>query len=165
METHQGRGSAIVARVAVEGSRKSATSRDLWKGLVRFNRAQVGAIRYRRAVLSARDARGRLLGGLILQSYWRESYIELLWVSARARRGGLGGKLIQEAERQARRHGSRLIHVNTYSFQAPGFYEKQGYRRFGSLSGSPEGERRHFYVKALGTRLRRAPSRRRGRST
>jgi len=140
---------AVAPRVAVERSRKSATSRDLWKGLVTFNREQAGPLRYKRTVLSARDAKGRLLGGLILQSYWQETYIELLWVSARARRTGLGGKLIQEAERQARRHGSRLIHLNTYSFQAPRFYEKQGYRRFGSLAGSPKGERRHFYVKKL----------------
>jgi GNAT superfamily N-acetyltransferase len=143
---------AGVARIAVEGSRKSTTSRELWNGLVRFNRAQAGPIRYKRTVLSVRDARGRLLGGLILQSYWQESYIELLWLSARARRGGLGGKLIGEAERQARRQGSRLIHLNTYSFQAPGFYEKQGYRRFGSLAGSPKGEHRHFYVKELSMR-------------
>ena len=33
--------------------------------------------------------------------------------------------------------------------QAPGFYEKQGYRRFGGMSGSPKGESRHFYVKHL----------------
>ena len=137
------------ARVAVERSRTSATSRDLWKGLLGFNRQQVGPLRYKRTVLSVRDARGRLLGGLILQSYWQESYIELLWLSARARRGGLGSKLIREAERQAQRRGSRLIHLNTYSFQAPGFYEKQGYRRFGRLAGSPKGESRYFYVKKL----------------
>jgi GNAT superfamily N-acetyltransferase len=141
---------AIAARVAVERPRKSATSRDLWKGLVEFNRQQAGPLRYKRTVLSARDARGRLLGGLILQSYWQESYIELLWVAAPGRRTGLGSKLIQEAERQARRRGSRLIHLNTYSFQAPGFYEKHGYRRFGGLAGSPKGKSRHFYVKRLG---------------
>jgi len=89
------------------------------------------------------------LGGLILQSYWQESYVELLWVAARARSAGLGRKLMQEAERQARQRGSRLIHLNTYSFQAPRFYEKQGYRRFGGIAGSPKGASRHFYVKHL----------------
>ena len=100
-------------------------------------------------MLSARNESGRLVGGLILQSYWRESYIELLWLSARARDARVGARLIAEAERRARRRGSRLIHLNTYSFQAPGFYEKQGYRAFGVLAGSPKGERRHFYVKQL----------------
>ena len=137
------------ARVAVERSNAGKASRELWKGLVSFNRQQAGALKYSRTVVSVRDGKGRLLGGLILQSYWRESYIELLWLSARARRAGLGSKLIREAERRARRRGSRLIHLNTYSFQAPGFYEKQGYRRFGGMSGSPRGESRHFYVKRL----------------
>ena len=133
-------------------------SRELWQGLVRFNRAQAGPLRYTRIVLSARDSKGRLLGGLILQSYWRESYIELLWLSARARGEGIGSRLIREAERRARRRGSRLIHLNTFSFQAPGFYRKQGYRRFGAMTGSPKGHSRHFYVKQL-----RAMERRRAR--
>ena len=69
-------------------------------------------------------------------------------------RQGLGAKLLEEAERRARRRGSRVIHLSTYSFQAPGFYESQGYRRFGLISGSPRGHRRYFYVK----RLKRAGS-------
>lgn len=139
----------VEGQVVAERSDRSAVSRKLWEGLVRFNREQAGPFRYARTVLSIRDSRGRLLGGLILQSYWRESYIELLWLSARARGAGFGSRLIDEAERRARRHGSHLIHLNTYSFQAPGFYEKHGYRRFGGISGSPRGESRHFYMKRL----------------
>ena len=135
--------------MVAERSDPAAVSRALWKGLLRFNRDQAGPFHYKRTVLSVRDDKGRLLGGLILQSYWRESYIELLWLSARARRAGYGSQLIEEAERRARRRGSRLIHLNTYSFQAPGFYEKHGYQRFGGISGSPQGESRHFYVKRL----------------
>jgi hypothetical protein len=101
-------------------------------------------------VLTLRDRKGRLLGGLILQSWWRESYVELLWLSARALGGALETRLGGEAERQARESGSRLIHLNTYSFQAPRFYEKLGYRRFGGIAGSPKGASRHFYVKPLG---------------
>lgn len=136
-------------RVLAERSNASKVSRELWNGLIRYNRQQAGPLRYKRTVLSVRDGKGRLLGGLILQSYWKESYVELLWLSTRARRGGLGSKLIQEAERRARKRGSRLIHLNTYSFQAPGFYEKQGYQRFGGMAGSPQGASRHFYVKRL----------------
>ena len=135
--------------MAVERSRAWSVSGEIWKGLLRFNREQVGQTRYQRLVIGARDAKGRLLGGLILQSYWRESYIEAFWLSARARRSGIGAQLIAEAERLARKRGSRLIHLNTYSFQAPRFYAKQGYRRFGSLSGSPKGKSRFFYVKRL----------------
>ncbi len=140
-------------RLSVERSRKAATSRALWNGLLAFNRKQVGPVRYERTILSVRHGRGRLLGGLILESYWRESYIELLWLSERARGAGIGSRLIREAKRHAVQRGSRHIHLNTYSFQAPGFYEKQGYRRFASLKGSPKGASRHFYVKKLAAAL------------
>ena len=136
-------------RIAAERSNKTAVSRAIWKGIINFNRQLAGPLRVERTVLSARDGKRRLLGGLILLSYWRETSIEVFWLAARARRAGLGSRLIQEAERRARRRGSRIIHVNTYSFQAPRFYEKQGYRRFGGISGSPRGESRYFYVKRL----------------
>ncbi len=136
-------------RIVAEKADAGEVSRTLWKGLVRYNRAMAGPLRYTRTVLTVRDGRGRVLGGLILQSYWKESYVELLWLSARARRLGYGRRLIQEAERRARRRGSLLIHLNTYSFQAPGFYEKLGYRRFGGMAGSPAGASRHFYAKRL----------------
>jgi GNAT superfamily N-acetyltransferase len=130
-------------------SNATKVSRELWRGLVGFNRSKAGALNYSRDVIAVRGRHGRLLGGLILQSYWRESYIELLWLSDRARAKGHGSALLQEAERRAKRRGSRLIHMNTYSFQAPGFYKKQGYRLFGSISGSPRGATRYFYVKRL----------------
>ena len=136
-------------RIVAERSNKAAVSRAIWKGIINFNRQHAGPLHYERTVLSARDGKRRLLGGLILLSYWRESYIEVFWLAARARRAGLGSRLIQEAEHRARRRGSRLIHLSTYSFQAPRFYEKHGYRRFGGISGSPRGESRYFYVKRL----------------
>jgi len=137
------------ATITAERTNAAKTSAQLWDGLIRFNREQAGPLRYTRTVLAARDAKGKLLGGLILQSYWRESYVELLWLSKPARGSGLGSSLIKEAERRAKKRGSHLIHLNTFSFQAPGFYEKQGYQRFGGMSGSPKGESRHFYVKHL----------------
>jgi GNAT superfamily N-acetyltransferase len=136
-------------RIVLERSNPGAVARELWKGLVEFNRASVGPLRYSRKVITARGANGRLLGGLILESYLRESYVELLWLRASERGARLGSRLLREAERLARGRGSVLVHLNTYSFQAAGFYEKQGYRRFGAMSGSPRGGSRYFYVKRL----------------
>jgi GNAT superfamily N-acetyltransferase len=146
---HKRNAGALGLRVAAEGKRARASSRKLWEGLIRYNRQQAGPLRYTRTVLTVRDAKGRLLGGTILQSYWKETYVELLWLSAKARRLGYGRRLIQEAERRARRRGSVLLHLNTYSFQAPGFYEKLGFKRLGGMQGSPRGESRHFYAKKL----------------
>ena len=141
--------SADRTRIVVEGKRASAVSRQLWTGLMVYNRGKVGNARYVRKVVSARDAKGKLIGGCIVQCYWLECYVELLWLSPDARRKRTGSKLIQAAEKIARERGARHIHLNTFSFQAPRFYEKQGYRRFGTLSGSPKGQSRYFYVKRL----------------
>lgn len=136
-------------QLVIERSRSGAVSRELWKGLIAFNRKEGGSLHYRRTVISARDPKGRLLGGLILESYWRESYVELLWISAKSRGAGLGSLLLRKAESLAARRGSRIIHLNTFSFQAPRFYEAHGYRRFGRLTGSPAGHSRHYFVKYL----------------
>ena len=140
---------ASTPQLVVERSHSGTVSRELWKGLISFNRKKAGASRYRRTVISARSPKGRLLGGVIVESYWRETYVELLWVSEKSRGTGLGSRLLRKAEDLARRHGSRLIHLNTFSFQAPRFYQAQGYRRFGRLRGSPAGHSRHYFVKQL----------------
>ena len=137
------------ARVVVERKNAPKVARQLWRGLSRFNQETAGPFHYSRVVLTARGKSGRIVGGVILQSYWTETYVELLWLSERARRQGLGSELMREAERRARGRGSRLIHLSTYSFQAPGFYEKRGFRRCGRISGSPKGATRYFYVKRL----------------
>jgi len=137
------------ASIVAERSNARDASRLLWRGLARFNQKTAGKYHYRRTVLTARSDSGRIVGGLILQSWWKESYIELLWLSERERRRGVGSELVAEAERRARRRGSKLLHLNTYSFQAPRFYEKLGFRCCGRMSGSPKGESRYFYVKRL----------------
>ena len=52
-------------------------------------------------------------------------------------------------EAAAARQGARRVELNTFSFQAPGFYEKRGYRRVGALEPAV-GEYGHFfYAKEL----------------
>jgi GNAT superfamily N-acetyltransferase len=142
-------------RLALEPVPSGAVARMLWRGLIRHNTGKAGAPDYSRQVITARTARGRLVGGLILESYYLESYVELLWVSERSRTRGIGTRLLKRAEDLARARGSRLVHLNTYSFQAPAFYARLGYRRFGTLRGSPRGAQRFFYAKALAARRKR----------
>lgn len=126
-----------------------AVARRVRKGLIDYNARHAGAPRYRRLVLSARDARGRVVGGLTGELYWNALYVELLWLEAGARSLGLGRRLMQEAEKRARRARKDLIYLNTYSFQAPGFYRKLGFRSIGRIPDYPKGETRIFLVKNL----------------
>ena len=136
-------------RVVAERKDAGKVAKRVWRGLIRFNLETAGPFRYSRTVLTARSETGAIVGGLVMQSWWKESFVELLWLAKHARRHGMGSELIAEAERRARRRGSKLMHLSTYSFQAPRFYEKHGFRCIGKVSGSPEGESRFYYVKRL----------------
>ena len=62
---------------------------------------------------------------------------------------GLGGCILDQVEAAGARQGARRVELNTFSFQAPGFYEKRGYRRIGALEPAV-GEYGHFfYAKEL----------------
>jgi len=129
-------------RLAEERRRARSVARRVRNGLISYNRSKAGAPRYRPLVLSARDAKGGLLGGLVGQLYWNALYVELLWVSERARKDGIGRGLMQMAEARARRARKSLVYLNTYSFQAPGFYRKLGFREFGRMNNYPRGAAR-----------------------
>lgn len=99
--------------------------------------------------LALRDRRGRLVGGLAGYSLFGWLAVELLWVDPAARGVGHGGRLLAAAEAEALRRGCRRARLNTYSFQAPGFYERCGYTRTMTLDDTPRGHQSHTYVKAL----------------
>jgi GNAT superfamily N-acetyltransferase len=65
------------------------------------------------------------------------------------RKLGLGRTLMERAEQEAVLGGCLHAYVDTFSFQAPGFYEKLGYERFGVLDDFPPGHQRIFFVKSL----------------
>ena len=62
---------------------------------------------------------------------------------------GLGARIMAQAENEARRRGCTAAFVCTVTFQAPGFYEKYGYRRFGEIACPPDGATRIFLTKTL----------------
>ena len=45
--------------------------------------------------------------------------------------------------------GAKLIHLDTFDFQAKEFYEKQGYIVFGILENCPEKHYRYYLKKVL----------------
>ena len=91
-----------------------------------------------------------MVGGLVGDCAWNFVYEHLLWIEEQARGRDHGTRLMREAERVARERGAALVYLNTFSFQAPKFYEKLGYRRFAALRNTPaSGTTRYFYVKRL----------------
>lgn len=92
---------------------------------------------------------GKMAGGLTGHSAWGWLFIKLFWISEERRGAGLGSRLLGTAETEARARGCTRIWLDTFSFQARGFYEKHGYVVFGTLDEYPRGHKRFFMYKIL----------------
>ena len=96
-----------------------------------------------------RDDDNRIIGGLTGKTYWRYLDIEFLWVDKACRGNGIASRIIQMAEQQARKRNCRFAMLDTYEFQALGFYLKQGYEVFGKLEGYCDQYERYYLRKLL----------------
>jgi GNAT superfamily N-acetyltransferase len=92
---------------------------------------------------------GDLLGGLVAATVWGWLEVSLLWVSEDRRGEGHGGRLLTAAEAEARHRGCHHAVIDTFSFQAGRFYERHGYRTFGTLADFPRGQQRIYLAKEL----------------
>jgi len=123
------------------------------RGLTQFNVANTGTLDHRPLAVLLRDpASGETLGGLWGRTAWRWLYVELLFVPEALRRGGVGRELMQRAEAEAILRGCHAAWLDTFSFQARGFYEKLGYSAFGQLDEYPPGHSRFFMCKQFAPR-------------
>jgi GNAT superfamily N-acetyltransferase len=117
--------------------------------LRRYNAPVAGDDGHRLLNVVARDAGGTVIGGLLGGTYWGWLHIDILCVDERYRGLRIGSRLLDAAEAEARRRGCLHAHLDTFEFQAPGFYEKHHYVRFGELDDLPPGHRRIFMRKDL----------------
>ena len=84
-------------------------------------------------VIIAFDADGAVAGGLFGETQFSWFKLSVMAVRAELRGRGIGTELVQRAEAEAERRGCRYAYVDTMSYQAPGFYQRLGYRVVGQL--------------------------------
>ena len=95
------------------------------------------------------DEHGEIMAGLVAETFGNWLEIEYLFVKEDLRGQGIGSQLLQQAESEAKKRNCRFAFVNTYQFQAPGFYQKQGYKEVFTLKDYPYDGQRHYYQKEL----------------
>ncbi|MFB9887423.1 GNAT family N-acetyltransferase [Balneatrix alpica] len=110
-----------------------------------FNFAVVGPYEFSPKVLAVYD-RDQLCAGVAAHFGLGWLSIEALWVAEPLRGQGIAQQLLKELEQQARIAELRYAKVETASFQARGFYEKQGYRVYAELEDYPPGHS-YFYLR------------------
>ncbi len=95
------------------------------------------------------DARDNLEAGLLAATGWQWLNIDILFVEPVCRDLGLGRQLVQRAIEIARARGCIGAMLDTFDFQARGFYEKLGFSVFGELENMPPGHSRYWMRRAI----------------
>ena len=101
------------------------------------------------AVVVSDPATGKVLGGAIGRSSLGLLFLDLFFLPKELRGSGLGTKVLTAFEDEGRRRGCRSAVLYTISFQAPDFYARNGWRRFGEIACDPPGTSRIFMSKEL----------------
>lgn len=134
--------------ITVSDQADDAAAKVLGEGLGAYNEAQIGFTdRLPLQVLVRDGASGPVLGGVIGRTSLGVLMIQQVWLSEALRGRAIGTRMMEMAEAEARQRGCRAGVVETISFQAPGFYQRLGWRIFGEIPALPEGVRRIFLTK------------------
>ena len=136
-------------KITVTDALQPEDTEEIRNHLKTFNYQFVGDILNKNIGVFVLDDQGNKLAGLTGSTVGRWLSIELLWVSDTLRGEGVGRKIIQTAEQQAIAAGCRYARVDTFSFQARPFYEKQGYQLQMTLHDDPVEHERYFFTKTL----------------
>ena len=119
-------------------------------GLDEFNQQVSGLSDRRPLCVVVRDSDSdQALGGIVGRTSLGLAFLDLFHLPASLRGSGLGTKILAAFEDEARERGCRSAVLYTISFQAPGFYEKNGWVAFGEIESDLEGISRVFMSKKL----------------
>jgi len=83
------------------------------------------------------DEDGDFVGGLTGEIFTSTLFIEFLWVDDKKRHSGIGSTLMERLEKEAVQLGVTDVYLDTYSFQAPDFYAKIGFKEVGRYTNFP----------------------------
>ena len=117
--------------------------------LVEYNASQVGPSQNRPIAVLVKDHTNTVVGGLWGHTGYGWLFTHLLVVPANLRGRGVGTEIMRLAEQEAVQRGCSAAWLDTYGFQARGFYERLGYECFGELPNYPQGYSRFFLKKTL----------------
>lgn len=119
-------------------------------GLSAYNYDKAGYRDYRPLAVVVSDPQtGEVKGGLFGRTSLGLLFVERFFLPAAWRGKGLGTRILALAEAEARKRDCTRAALMTLTFQAPGFYLKQGYDIAARLECDPPGATRLLMSKKL----------------
>ncbi|MGY3450754.1 GNAT family N-acetyltransferase [Bradyrhizobium sp. USDA 4353] len=119
-------------------------------GLNAFNDEVTGySDRLPLAVIARNPTTDAIIGGALGRSSLGLLFLDLFYIVPEHRRTGLGTSILQTFEQEGQRRGCISAVLYTISFQAPAFYARLGWKRFGEIPCLPAGTSRVFMSKRL----------------
>ncbi|MBQ4898778.1 GNAT family N-acetyltransferase [Paenibacillus sp. Marseille-P2973] len=117
--------------------------------LIKFNSEHVPNGRYEEINLCLKNNKGEIIAGLNSAICWNWMEVDILWVHEDYRKKGYGKQLLDEAEQISREKNCSFIKLNTFSFQAPDFYKKNGYQIIAVIENAPKDYKHYYLLKEL----------------
>jgi ribosomal protein S18 acetylase RimI-like enzyme len=93
---------------------------------------------------------GDLIGACYGWTWGGTCELDTLWVAPSSRNNGLGSQLLRTAELVAAERGCFQVVLLTYDLQAPGYYERRGYKMVGRVDDYPLGSAALWFRRPLG---------------
>ncbi|MFU9136343.1 MULTISPECIES: GNAT family N-acetyltransferase [unclassified Erwinia] len=110
--------------------------------------SQFDAVDIEPLLVTLRSEDNQIHGGLVAKTWWEGLEIQYLWISEAQRGNNQGRALMLKAEEIAKARGCKMAYVDTFGFQARGFYEKLGYQVYGSMDGYL-GKHTRYYLQKI----------------
>ena len=130
-------------------NRESQKAQEIANQIRAYNRSKREEAESEPLNLYLEDEMGNLMAGLVAETFGNWLEIEYLFVKEELRKQGIGSKLLQQAENEAKNRSCHFAFVNTYQFQAPDFYLSHGYKEVFTLEDYPYTGQRYYYQKDL----------------
>ncbi len=128
---------------------KEQDEKIIYQGLLDYNLARIEDKNPRDLGIYLQDETGEKVGGLIGNTHGNWLFVKYLWVREDQRGQKIGSELLKQAEETAKERGCRYAFLDTFSFQAPAFYEKHGYKNVFTLEDYPVTGKRYYLSKNL----------------
>lgn len=122
---------------------------EIYEELLKYNLAHIENKDVQEVGIFLENEEGKKVSGLIGDNHGNWLTIDYLWVSENLRGQDIGSEIINRAEIEAKSRGCKYVFLNTFGFQAEGFYIKLGYNKVFSLEEYPVTGKRHYFIKQL----------------